>query len=73
MDVSVPTINGVPARASVECAEMHMYRFDQPMRRVDAQAASALGKVILELSDVIIYGRFNVVDACCHGGKQKWT
>jgi hypothetical protein len=52
---------------------MSVYGFDQPMRYTDAQAASALRKVVLELSDVTFYGRLNVVDARCHRGQQKWT
>jgi len=52
---------------------MHMYRFDQPMGCADAQTASALRKVVLELSEVTFHGCLNVIDARFHGGQQEWT
>jgi hypothetical protein len=52
---------------------MSVYGFDQPMRYTDAQAASALRKVVLELSDVTFYGCLDVVDTRRHRGQQKWT
>jgi hypothetical protein len=52
---------------------MYVYRFDQPMSRSDAQAASALCEMVLEPSDITIYGCLNVADARRHRDQEKWT